>query len=69
MRILRGLGSQLLPCGCLVGRYETYDGATVALIDAVGARCPDRQHRLNHVVSEEEFARGRPSPVTSAAPE
>jgi len=31
MRILRGLTSRLLPCGCIAGIYETYDGQVVAL--------------------------------------
>ena len=26
MRILRGLSSKFLSCGCLAGVYETYDG-------------------------------------------
>jgi hypothetical protein len=47
MRILRGLGSRALPCGCLVGVYETYAGRTVAIIDAKGSECQDRQHRVN----------------------
>jgi len=45
MRLLRGLGSQLLPCGCLAGVYETYDGATVSIIDARGDECVSVDHR------------------------
>lgn len=47
MRILRGLGSRALPCGCLVGVYETYASQTVAIVDAKGSDCPDRQHRVD----------------------
>ena len=47
MRILRGLGSRALPCGCLVGVYETYANQTVAIIDAKGSDCQDRQHRVD----------------------
>ena len=47
MRILRGLGSRALPCGCLVGVYETYANRTVALIDAKGSACQDRRHRVD----------------------
>jgi hypothetical protein len=36
MRILRGLGSRSLPCGCLVGIYETYDNKTIEVVDARG---------------------------------
>ena len=47
MRILRGLGSRSLACGCLLGVYETYAGQTVAIIDAKGSDCQDRQHRVD----------------------
>lgn len=44
MRILRGLTSRLLPCGCLAGIYETYDGAVVTLLDERDAACTDAAH-------------------------
>jgi hypothetical protein len=44
MRILRGLTSRLLPCGCLAGVYETYDGAVVTLLDERLEACPDSTH-------------------------
>ena len=44
-RILRGLGSRRLPCGCLIGIYETYDGRTVAIVDAQGERCQAHEHQ------------------------
>jgi hypothetical protein len=47
MRILRGIGSRSLPCGCLVGLYETYSGHVVALIDARGSTCIDQAHRVD----------------------
>ena len=47
MRILRGVGSRILPCGCLVGLYETYDRRTIAVIDGRAAACTDRTHRVN----------------------
>ncbi len=46
MRILRGVGSRALPCGCLVGIYETYGGGIVALVDATGASCTSG-HKLD----------------------
>ena len=46
-RILRGLGSRSLPCGCLVGFYETYTNETVAILDARGQHCPDPRHALD----------------------
>ena len=47
MRLLRGLSGRVLPCGCLVGVYETYEGAVVATIDARGKQCQSRDHRLH----------------------
>ena len=47
MRILRGLDSRALSCGCLVGVYETYGSQTVAIIDAKGSTCDDRAHRVD----------------------
>jgi hypothetical protein len=45
MRILRGLGSRSLGCGCFVGVYETYDGRTVGIVDARGPACANPAHR------------------------
>jgi hypothetical protein len=53
MRLLRGLSGRVLSCGCLVGVYETYDGAVVATIDARGPRCSSRDHRLHAVIPVE----------------
>jgi hypothetical protein len=44
MRILRGLSGRSLPCGCLAGVYETYDGEIVAILDARGLACTVRAH-------------------------
>lgn len=44
MRLLRGLGSRLLPCGCLTGIYETYADTTVTIIDARGEHCDNVGH-------------------------
>jgi hypothetical protein len=48
--VLRGLSSRVLPCGCLIGLYETYSGAVVGLVDAVDAACQDPGHRLDATV-------------------
>jgi hypothetical protein len=45
MRILRGLTSRLLPCGCIAGIYETYDGEVVTLLDEPHPACSDANHR------------------------
>jgi len=52
MRILRGLTSRLLPCGCIAGIYETYDGEVVALLDERQATCRDRAHRAGTQIPE-----------------
>ena len=51
MAILRGVGSTTLPCGCLVGFYETYDGRTIALVDARGSLCRDHAHRVDSAIT------------------
>lgn len=62
MRFLRGLGGKALPCGCLVGVYETYNGGVVATIDARGPDCDQPDHRLHDVVPLNE-----PSTVVNSA--
>ena len=61
MRILRGLSSKFLPCGCLVGIYETYDSETVAVIDARAASCVDTAHRNGNAVPVSGDLRPLPS--------
>jgi hypothetical protein len=45
MRILRGLSSRVLSCGCLTGLYETYDSEIVDILDAHAPSCPDPSHQ------------------------
>ena len=45
MRILRGLSSKFLPCGCVVGIYETYEGEVVGILDARTADCTLPTHQ------------------------
>ena len=54
MRLLRVLTGQLLPCGCLVGIYETYEGRVVASIDARGHDC--NRHQLHQTLSNPRAA-------------
>ena len=53
MRLLRGLGGKVLPCGCTVGVYETYDTRTVVTIDVKGAACTHPRHRRHQPITEE----------------
>jgi hypothetical protein len=52
MRILRGLTSRLLPCGCVAGVYETYDGEIVTLLDDRQATCTNANHENGNPVPE-----------------
>jgi hypothetical protein len=49
-RILRGLSSRQLRCGCVLGIYETYEGTVVGLIDAKGSSCAIRAHDGGNVL-------------------
>lgn len=44
MRILRGLTSRLLPCGCVAGVYETYAGLVITLLDERQSTCSNPNH-------------------------
>jgi hypothetical protein len=57
MRILRGLSSKTLPCGCLAGVYETYDGQVVAIVDAKSTGCPNRSHVIGKIIPAEDATR------------
>ena len=51
MRILRGLSSRFLACGCLAGIYESYDGDIVAIVDARSASCADPAHTVGRAIA------------------
>ena len=50
MRIRRGLGSRLLPCGCVAGVYETYRDEIVTIIDVSDPICADPAHHTGNVL-------------------
>lgn len=56
MRLLRGIGSRLLPCGCLAGIYETYADTTVTIIDARGEHCDNAGHTVDGVMPIEDVS-------------
>ena len=64
MRILRGLSSRLLPCGCLTGVYETYSSEIVGIVDVPGGRCADPAHGPGQVLPFEELEALRAGPET-----
>jgi hypothetical protein len=67
-RILRGLGSRVMPCGCLVGVYETYAAQTVALIDAKGSDCSNPAHRVDAAVDPVRVISTDPAQPPSTIP-
>lgn len=67
MRIMRGLASRLLPCGCLTGVYETYDGEIVGILDARNPACADPAHARGNVVPLQPPAQTSPGSPPAAA--
>jgi hypothetical protein len=47
------VAGKVLPCGCLVGVYETYGGAVVYTLDAIGSSCHNPTHQLHESYSLE----------------
>ena len=56
MRILRGLTSHVLPCGCVAGVYETYEGGIVTLLDERDATCQIAAHQTGNQIPDLENA-------------
>ena len=70
MPILRGTNSALLPCGCVIGRYETYRGESIAIVDLKGSRCTDRVHRVNaRVPWNPDYGPAPGNPLTFSLPQ
>lgn len=69
MRILKGLGSRSLACGCLVGLYETYDSRTVAIIDAKGPSCAEATHRMDSPIDLDVLNSAPNAPDAPVAPD
>lgn len=63
-RILRGLSSRRLPCGCLLGIYETYDGRVVSILDTRDEQCREPRHQDGAEANEEAEQK---KPETSSA--
>jgi hypothetical protein len=45
--LLRG---GVLPCGCLIGSYETWSGEIADVVDAQGPTCPHAHHATHAVL-------------------
>jgi hypothetical protein len=65
--ILRGLTSRHLPCGCVVGVYETYDGRVVSIVDVRGDRCEDARHEPGVEETADVVPQGPAAPPGAAA--
>ena len=61
MRILKGLTSRRLQCGCLVGIYETYQAEIVVVVDSRGEGCDNQEH-----VPGRQVSLGEPLPARQA---
>jgi hypothetical protein len=64
VKILRGLGSRALACGCLVGLYETYASETIAIVDARGPACKEPTHQVDASISVANLEFGGQPPRT-----
>jgi len=65
--ILRGLTSRHLPCGCVLGVYETYDGRVVSIVDVRGDRCEDSRHEPGFEETPAVVLQGPDAPPGTAA--
>ena len=63
-----GLAGRVLPCGCLVGSYETWHGDVVEILDAHDDRCTDRAHTTNSIVGYSRRSRVSVSLPPSPSP-
>ncbi len=52
-RIYRVLRGDQLPCGCVAGVYELYNGDILSVIDARAEGCRDPLHKPGIVVSRD----------------
>lgn len=59
MRVLRVVASEQLPCGCLVGVYETYRGGIAKIVDDRACGCW-LGHRVGQAVESDRRV-GRPA--------
>ena len=62
------LGGRVLPCGCLVGRYETWRGDVVDVLDAHDDRCHERAHANDSIVRYSQRSRVSASLPPSLSP-
>jgi hypothetical protein len=44
------VGGRVLPCGCLLGEYETWGAEVVTILDAHDPRCTNQLHRSDAVL-------------------
>jgi len=62
MRILRGLSSKFLPCGCVAGVYETYEGTVIGILDAKAGTCRLTTHRNGKMIPVDSSVSGQTTP-------
>lgn len=52
-RVRLALRGDRLPCGCIVGVYEMYDGRVLSVLDVRDAACGDAEHQPHSVLPPE----------------
>jgi hypothetical protein len=40
----------VLPCGCVVGTYETWSRGLITIVDERGRSCRDDRHQANAIL-------------------
>jgi hypothetical protein len=57
LSLRRCVGGGRMPCGCTVGLYETFNGATLAVIDVRAPSCRTGDHAAGSLLDAAEAAR------------
>ena len=57
----------MLPCGCVAGVYETYDGPVVTLLDEREVTCQNLNHTEGNEISDLAAPGAKSSTVTRPA--
>lgn len=68
MRFLRILAGRQLPCGCLVGTYQLYDGRVVSVLDVRSPTCPNATHFDDRILPPESPPGSRDLAIDADAP-
>ncbi len=62
------IASAQMPCGCLIGSYETWRGDVIDVIDSTGHNCGAADHRKNTLIRHAAYSAVAPSPSDDFEP-